>query len=274
MKYVSVTSGICAATVAWMPLGFAPVCFSEIAKFPSAVLEHHYPSVKNNGDIATFRDWGIMCGSVDVLVGGTPCQDVSQGGLQAGWNAARSGLAWQFIGLAEHILPRFVVWENVPNCMQGKHKPGFLRFIWELNNLGYCVSWRVLNARYFGVAQQRRRIFVVASLGNDCSRKILLESNGKEGVDSSPRPSPVSVCLTARGAGSLDDRETYVADRRGIRHLTPLENERLMGFPDNFTLIKYRGKDASDGPRSKALGNSIAVPILAWLGARIKAEAT
>ncbi len=270
MKYISVCSGIEAASVAWHSLGFTPVGFSEIEKFPCSVLAHHYPDVPNFGDMTKFEEWDIEPGSVDILVGGTPCQDLSAGGLQSGWWGSRSGLSWVFAKIVSRFRPKWVVWENVPNAIRGSHKRGFREFVNCFEELGYCVSWRILDARYFGVPQRRPRVFIVASLGSECSRQVLLEREGDCGFAPSEHSPPVAVCLTARGAGSLDDRETYVIDDRGIRHLTPLEHERLMGFPDDYTLVTHRGKPAADGPRYKAIGNSMAVLCMFWIGNRIK----
>ena len=269
MRFLSVCSGIEAASVAWEPLGFKAIGFSEIETFPCSVLAHRFPDVRNFGDMTRFEEWDIN-ETIDILAGGTPCQDVSQGGLGKGWNADRSGLAWSFISIAEKFHPKWIVWENVKGALRGKHREGFMRFARRFDDLGYCFSWRVFDARYFGVPQRRPRVFAVASLGTDCSRKVLLESEGIVGIDSSPSPPQVAVCLTARGAGSLDDRETYVRDASGVRHLTPIEHERLMGFPDDWTLVPHRGKPAADGPRYKAIGNSMAVPVMRWIGKRIK----
>lgn len=138
------------------------------------------------------------------------------------------------------------------------------------------VAWRTFDAQYFGLAQRRPRILLIASARTDIDpAKILFESNSMRRTNPPSKQTPVPVCLTARGAGSLDDRETYiVTPERRIRHLMPIENERQMGFPDNHTLIPWRGKpatDCPDGPRYKAIGNSMAVPVMRWIGERIAA---
>lgn len=138
------------------------------------------------------------------------------------------------------------------------------------------VAWRTFDAQYFGLAQRRPRILLVASARTDIDpAKILFESDSVRRINPPTKQTPVPVCLTARGAGSLDDRETYiVTPERRIRHLMPIENERQMGFPDNHTLIPWRGKvaaDCPDGPRYKAIGNSMAVPVMRWIGERIAA---
>src|SRR5690348_4762644 len=111
MRYLSVCSGIEAATVAWHPLGWQPAAFSEIDAFPRAVLRHHYPGVPLHGDFTTIK--GDEYGPVDLLVGGTPCQDFSIAGLRAGVAGERGNLTLEFLRLAARAKPRWIVWENV-----------------------------------------------------------------------------------------------------------------------------------------------------------------
>ena len=122
LRYLSVCSGIEAATVAWGPLGWKPVAFSEVERFPCAVLAHHYPDVPNLGDM-TKIDGRKYRGTVDLLVGGTPCQDFSVAGKRAGLSGERSGLALDFIRLAREIAPRWLLWENVPGCLSTTSVP-------------------------------------------------------------------------------------------------------------------------------------------------------
>ena len=271
MKYLSVCSGIESATCAWHPLGWEPVGFSEIDPFPRSVLTHHYPDVPLFGDFTEIQADDIE--RPQGIVGGTPCQDFSIGGGGASWDGERGGLSWRYVELVQRIMPDWFVWENVRNALQGKHRQGFCEFIKRLMQLGYCVAWRVLDARYFATAQQRSRVFVVGTLGNTSSGKILFESQGVRGIDSQADPPTVSVCLTARGVGSLDDRELYVEQSGRIRHITPLEAERIMGFPDNYTYVPHKGKPAFDTPRYRAIGNSMAVNVMSFLGQRIQAVA-
>jgi len=166
MRYGSVCSGIEAASVAWEPLGWQPVFFSEIEPFPSSVLAHHWPTVPNLGDMTKFREWNHGSGSVDVLVGGTPCQSFSVAGLRKGLDDPRGNLALVFLGLVESLQPRWVVWENVPGVLSSNAGRDFGAFLGALGQLGYGFAYRVLDAQYFGVPQRRRRVFVVASLGD------------------------------------------------------------------------------------------------------------
>jgi DNA (cytosine-5)-methyltransferase 1 len=171
MKYLSVCSGIEAATVAWHPLGWTPVAFAEIEKFPSAVLAHHYPHVPNLGDMTKFKDWPNA--DVDVLVGGTPCQSFSVAGLRKGMADPRGNLALTYLAIADRYRPKWVLWENVPGILSSSKGRDFGAFLGGLAELGYGFAYRVLDAQYvrvdgFGraVPQRRRRVFVVGHLGD------------------------------------------------------------------------------------------------------------
>ena len=166
MRYLSVCSGVEAASVAWHDLGWTPVGFSEIEPFPSAVLAHRFPQVKNYGDLTRYKEWDIEPGTVDLLVGGTPCQSFSVAGLRKGLEDPRGNLALVFLGLADHLRVPWVVWENVPGVLSSSGGRDFGSFLGALEQLGYRWSYRTLDAQYFGVPQRRRRVFVVAHLGN------------------------------------------------------------------------------------------------------------
>ncbi len=177
MRYVSVCSGIEAASVAWEPLGWEPVAFSEIEPFPAAVLKHRWPEVPNHGDMTKHEQWNIPSGSVDLLVGGTPCQSFSVAGLRHGLNDPRGGLMLTFLKIAQRLRPRWVVWENVPGVLSSNGGRDFGSFLGALGELGYGWAYRVLDAQWFGVAQRRRRVFVVGHLGNwELAAKVLFES--------------------------------------------------------------------------------------------------
>ncbi|MXS68461.1 phage N-6-adenine-methyltransferase [Enterobacter hormaechei] len=429
MKYGSVCSGIEAASKAWEPLGWEPAWFSEIEPFPSAVLAHHWPEVTNLGDMTKIAD-AVRAGEVeapDVLVGGTPCQAFSIAGLREGLSDDRGQLTLSYVELANAIDAKrrergepeaIIVWENVPGVLSSKDNAfgcflaGLAGESSELQPAGGkwthagCVSgperviaWRVLDAQFFGVAQRRRRVFVVASARKGFDPAAVLFELDSVRRDSAPRresqpeiarnagertkvgshwdnpanPHPTlnqsnniggigasnQELFSQRGSGlvsdsysdvsrtllakendsTAEDLETYVvhgtqdpdtninlahtlgrnngqenavaygipgnwigrapenggnatepmhdvspcltvADRHGVamsmsvRRLTPIECERLQGFPDNHTLINWRGRDADecpDGPRYKTIGNSMAVPVMRWIGERIAA---
>lgn len=166
LRYLSACSGVEAATLAWAPLGWEPVAFSEIAPFPCAVLAARWPSVPNVGDMAGIRkeDWGH--GGFDLLVGGTPCQGFSLAGRREGLADGRSGLALEFARIIREFGPRWVVWENVPGALSTHHGADFRAFIDAIQDLGYGLCWRVLDSSRCGVAQRRRRIFLVGHLGD------------------------------------------------------------------------------------------------------------
>ena len=274
IRFGSVCSGIEAASVAWHPLGWRASFLSEIEAFPRAVLAHHYPEVPLHGDFTTIRAGEYD--AIDLLVGGTPCQSFSVAGLRGGLDDDRGNLALEYLRLADRLRPRWLVWENVPGVLSSNGGRDFGSILGGMVKLGYGFAYRVLDAQFFGVSQQRPRVFVVAHIGACWQRPaaVLFEraslcGNIEAGQTSRKRPAWVLPCFTRRGPGSLREEEAYIVDGQRIRHLTPKEMERLQGFPDDYTLIPYRGKPASDGPRYKALGNSMAVPVMRWIGERI-----
>ena len=441
LRYLSVCSGMEAASVAWHPLGWTPVGFSEIEPFPCAILKHRFPNTPNYGSLTEYQSWPLEPGSIDLLVGGTPCQSFSVAGLRKGLADPRGNLALTFLGLADKLKPKWIVWENVPGVLSSGGGRDFGSFLGALVELGYGFAYRVCDAQHFGVPQRRRRVFVVACLGDwRAAAEVLslreglrgyLETGNKKrkGVaadagasveagglprtvgticaDTHPGaytgqdaytgrliPAPTIGTLCARdykGVGnqyvqegkcipcpapqpfrkskracSTTDNETWVpaeasntlnnfdlGDTRtthavvqhqmpgsvaptigasgppysrtgnerveaealavtfqpgnlrreagadpsftttttlkasagdqtphvaippmAVRRLTPVECERLQGFPDNWSRIPWKGKpeeNCVDGPRYKACGNSMAVPCMFWIGERIAA---
>jgi len=337
MRYLSVCSGIEAATVAWHPLGWQAAGFAEIDKFPSAVLAHHYPDTPNFGDFTTIKADDV--GSINLLVGGTPCQSFSIAGLRGGLDDDRGNLALEFCLLAQRTRPKWVVWENVPGVLSMDGGQAFASILGGLAECGYGLAYRVLDAQHVrvdgysgAVPQRRRRVFIVGYLGDwRRAAAVLFEPEGmrrdtpprrKAGKDVAPTISArtkgrgglgtefdcdgglshpfdmdtmntyVAHTLNAKGgAGRIDsESETFVASRAelrlcgggkpgqgqpcitdqwAVRRLTPTECERLQGFPDGYTQVPYRRKDAADGPRYKALGNSMPVNVMRWIGQRI-----
>ena len=350
IRYGSVCSGIEAATAAWHGLGWKPSFFSEIEAFPCAVLKHHYPDVPLHGDFTTIK--GDEYEPIDLLVGGTPCQSFSIAGLRGGLDDDRGNLALEFLRLAQREQPRWIVWENVPGVLSSSGGRDFGSIIGGMVEIGYGIAYRVLDAQYFGVAQRRRRVFVVGCLGDAASAAaVLFERHSLQGHpapsrekrEGSPGYTASSFGKYSEGVGTIraaggdlgggsetlhvtahrmlsmgEYRQDEVAsamkardykdatdlvafdtynqttsdvsqpiraaasdvDKMGavltqsvVRRLTPRECERLQGFPDDFTQIPYRNKPAEncpDGPRYKALGNSMAVPVMRWIGERIQ----
>ncbi len=205
MKYLSVCSGIEAATVAWHHLGWEPAGFAEIEKFPAQVLAHHYSRVPNFGDLTEHDQWPLEPRAVDLLVGGTPCQAFSVAGLRRGMDDARGQLTLEFVRLAARLRPRWVVWENVPGVLSSGGGRDFGSFLGALGELGYGYAYRVLDAQYFGVAQRRRRVFVVGYLGDwRRAAAVLFERESLRGNppprrEAGQRPAGASVAGAASG---------------------------------------------------------------------------
>lgn len=404
MKYGSVCSGVEAATVAWHGLGWEPQWFSEIEKFPSAVLQHHYPDVPNYGDMTQFKEWPDDR-SIDLLVGGTPCQSFSVAGLRKGLDDPRGNLMLTFLAIAERYRPRWLVWENVPGVLSSNRGKDFGTLLGAMGEIGYGFAYRICDAQYWGVPQRRRRVFVVGHIGDwRRAAAVLFEReslSGHSAPSRQARQETAGTVTTRAGSGGggglgtdeacsgylqptwpadiastlnaafgdkqgLEDQHInsgaplFVPDNVGpltagmhkgprgteavesnhviafgaqnsaaqgdsvstdvtptldksktpavaigidndhnaaveligpptrgpqgsprnavmqasaVRRLTPVECERLQGFPDNYTQIEWRNKPAEncpDGPRYKAMGNSMAVPVMRWIGERIK----
>jgi DNA (cytosine-5)-methyltransferase 1 len=343
-------------------MGWKPVGFSEIEKFPSEVLKHHYPEVPNFGDMTKFKDWNIN-DTVGLLVGGTPCQSFSVAGLRKGLEDPRGNLALTYCAILDRFRPKWFIWENVPGVLSSSGGRDFGSFLGAVSELGYGFAYRVLDAQHFGVAQRRRRVFVVGHIGGwQAPAEVLFESeslsgntepskqswqetsnnvrksitaSGKQkfgtlmanagskqwlgnqeeftgdyhilqkqvyenhGTDCRIKPVTISPTVTARwgtggnnvplahafkirggceggGKGYLGQDEKaftlstlqdqQIFEQMAIRRLTPVECERLQGFPDNYTNIKQK---CPDSPRYKAMGNSMAVPVMRWIGERI-----
>jgi DNA (cytosine-5)-methyltransferase 1 len=232
MKYLSVCSGIEAATVAWHELGWKPLAFSEIEAFPRKVLSYHYPDVRLEGDFTVLKeqDW---IKDADILVGGTPCQAFSVAGLRNSLDDDRGNLTLEFVRLADAVDDlrpdgdgTIIVWENVPGVLSVSDN-AFGCFLGAIvgndtplvptggrwTNAGMVVGprrsavWRVLDAQYFGVAQRRRRVFVVASARDGFDpAEVLFE---REGLRRDSPPSrkkgeedpQIAGTITANGGG-------------------------------------------------------------------------
>lgn len=172
MRYVSLFSGIEAASVAWAHMDWEPVAFAEIEPFPCDVLKERFPDVPNLGDV-TKIDWGDFIaryGAVDLVVGGSPCQSFSVAGNRGGLDG-ESGLMWEYVRAVRELRPRWLLWENVPGALSSRTRDAakgddYWCLLSALDELGYGLAWRVLDAQFFGVAQRRRRVFLVGCLGD------------------------------------------------------------------------------------------------------------
>lgn len=344
ISYGSVCSGIESASIAWQKLGWRALWFSEVAPFPCAVLANHWSHVPNLGDMQTLPA-RIVSGDVpvpDVLIGGTPCQAFSICGKRLSLDDPRGQLTLTFIEVCNAIdevqkrqgkKPAIIVWENVPGVLSAKDN-AFGCFLAGLageqqplkpagkkwTRSGYVhgqsrrIAWRVLDAQYFGVPQQRRRVFLVASAGDaDIDPGEILFERTCLPVANRTCETPEyhtaleavsgtdpAVCISGEtiytmkycnGKGfKAETCYTLVASNKRIhavcagagavgdsgvvRRLLPVEYERLQGLPDNHTRIPWRGRPAASCPdslRYSAIGNSMAVPVMRFIGERIAA---
>lgn len=278
LRFGSVCSGIEAASQAWHPLGWRSVFFSEIEKFPSAVLAHHYGSnmpdeehssngVPNYGDMTKFKEWpdhGQQSGSaIDVLVGGTPCQSFSVAGLRKGLDDPRGNLMLTFGAIAQRYKPRWIVWENVPGVLSSNSGRDFGAFLRLLGECGYGFAYRVLDAQYvrvdgFGraVPQRRRRVFVVGHLGDwRPAAAVLSEPEGMFGHTApsrktEERPSGYTQSSFGQyreGCGTLTAQGGDLGG--GSEVLVPFDKQALGQFgkgETSSTLAARDYKDASD----------------------------
>ena len=167
MRYLSVCSGIEAASVAWHDMGWTPVGFSEIEPFPCEVLKQRFPNVKNYGDLTNYEQWDIEPGTVDVLVGGPPCQAFSVAGLREGMADPRGNLSLIYFGLVKRLKPKWIVYENVPGLLSARSGSDFSALLSALAECGYGFAYRMLDAQHFSLAQRRQRIFIVGCRTGD-----------------------------------------------------------------------------------------------------------
>lgn len=203
MRYISVFSGIEAASVAWESLGWEPVAFSEIDEFPCAVLAARYPDVPNLGDI-TKVDWTPYHGTVDIVVGGSPCQSFSVAGKRSGLMDARGQLMLEYVRAVAEIEPRWFIWENVPGVLSQDRGRAFGTLLREMDELGYGMAWRVLDAQFFGVAQRRRRVFLVGRAGSrgGVSAAVLFEPESVSGNTQTSKQKREALAAHARSGTS------------------------------------------------------------------------
>lgn len=250
MRYVSIFSGIEAASVAWRPLGWEPISFSEIEAFPSAVLAARYPRVPNLGDI-TKIDWRVHsdCTTADLVVGGSPCQSFSIAGRREGLEGA-SGLMWEYVRAIRELRPRWLVWENVPGALSSSHGEDFACLLRTLDGLGYGLAWRVLDAQYFGVAQRRRRVYVVGSLGSQRAAEVLFEPDCLRWDHPSSHEKRQAFARQAQGSlGGADD---------GGGCMTPWDTQsRRIYRPDGaWPTLDARARSGGDGRAVAFLPNA------------------
>lgn len=284
-------SGIGGFDIAFERHGFTTRYLCEINTFCNEVLTAHWPQVKRGFDINEIDTSDIP--QAEVWCGGFPCQDISvaRGSAQRlGLNGSRSGLFYRFAELLECCKPEVVIIENVEGLYNSNGGRDFGVIIQKLQLMGYAVAWRLFNSRYFGVPQSRPRVYICCWMNNPMKalsvmfdlegaykphnerKGFLTESNGPNEY---PKVPQIAYCLAAtsgRHTGT-DWSRTYVVCKDGVRRMTPVEYERLQGFPDFWTLPPaYSNNDDTDTLRYTVLGNAVSVPVVEWIAQRIHME--
>lgn len=292
LRVASFFAGIGGFDLGFERAGMEVVFQCENNKFCQKVLKKHWPETMLVGDINSIAADDIP-GS-DLWCGGFPCQDLSLAnqGKRKGLEGGRSGLFFKFSELISKRLPRWVVIENVPGLHNSQNGEDFKILLQTLDELGYCVSWRVLDAKYFGTPQRRRRVYVVASHRNFMSAQVLFDSRGTEiayraglgkreaygpsNGNGNKKANLYSIQHASIGRhhlagpqakGYRNDGETYTLDSRG-------NSDAVCKADGSFRMRKTTGIPSGlDGNRYRAIGNAVAVPVVEWLGKMIvKAE--
>ena len=306
MKYFSVCSGMEAATVAWSPLGWELQGLCDFAQFPQKVLSHHYPNTPLFSDLTKLNDYAEYKKiKFDLLVGGTPCQSFSDAGLNKGMDDIRGRLSLEYGRILKEKRPRWFIWENVEGVFKSKHKKALCEIIStftgtnfkaeDLDKQGvvqgeeYSIAYRVFDSQYFGVPQRRKRIFIVGYRGNNWKIpfSVLFEQGCFESVEEKNRIKrdeytqnilgeiKLAGTVTKSYAQTLVDgfgkisTSNYWVDKNGIRRFTERELERLQGFPDGYLDFEVDGKKPSYTNIKGAVGNSMTVNVMYWIGQRI-----
>lgn len=293
-KVASFFTGIGGFDIGFERAGFDVNFQCEINTFCKSVLNHHWPLIPRVSDIASLEPKTIP--NAEVWCGGFPCQDLSVArgsNGRHGLNGSRSGLFFRLADLAKKKKPRVILIENVHGLLNSNKGQDFAELLHILSSLNYAVSWRLLNSRYFGVPQSRPRVYICAWMNSPAlagnvlfedhpsvlirnERAAFLETSWKRGRG--PIPPKLAFCLAAtsgRHTGT-DWSRTYIPYANEVRRLTPLECERLQGFPDHWTKLHLTDVDVekSDSLRYHALGNAVSVAVVKWIADRINKQLT
>ena len=185
MRFVSLFAGVGGFDLGLERSGHTCVGQVEIDKHAQSVLARHWPDVPKHDDVTTAIDWADeigLTGNVDLVAGGFPCQDLSVAGKRAGLDGKRSGLFYDALAFAKAVKAKTILLENVPGLLSSNQGRDFGVLLTELADAGYSnIEWRVLNSQFFGVAQRRRRVFIVASVGTEPFRTVLSECESSAG---------------------------------------------------------------------------------------------
>ncbi len=302
MKYFETFAGV-GGIGEGLPKNCKCVGLSEFDKYASMVLNYHYPKIKNYGDIKKIN-WNEVP-DFDLLTGGSPCQDFSISGKRRGLAGAKSSLAWEFIRALENKKPKYFIWENVKGVMSSRRGWDLANLITAFSETGYSLWWQILNAKDFGVPQNRERIFIFGTREKSFPEIFFKPENLRWDDEATEGKEKISKSLTTRSERYDPTAQTYIANtittkqnapsrtqRREkenyiatalktpsgggilktptsqykIRRFTPLESERIMSWPDNWTKL---GKDEegnileiSDNQRYKMCGNGVATKVV------------
>lgn len=305
MKVLSLFAGIGGFDLAFERAGCTVVAQVESDPQCQEVLAEHWHDVVRHDDVRTYH---AEPGEADIVVGGFPCQDLSVAGKRAGFAGTRSNLFFEMVRIIHECRPAYVVWENVPGLLSANHGRDFASVLMALDAIGYHGAWTVLDAQFFGLAQRRRRVFGVFACGDSgaarCAEILSLRSRMLGNPEKGGKAGPTVAYALAAGAGgsrlgqdTLIFESRYARNGRGapdvvspalkaqnggtgkgdgaplvlgsnVRRLTPLECERLQGFPDGWTASQ------SDSARYRMLGNAVAVPVVEWIARRLVAVTT
>lgn len=288
LRIASFFSGIGGFDLGFERAGMNVVFLCEINSFGQKVLKKHWPDVPIVGDINNVKSSDIP--ESELWCGGFPCQDLSLAnqGKRKGLAGERSGLFYKFSELVSERLPRWIIIENVPGLLNSCQGEDFRIVLQTLDELGYGVSWRVLDAKYFGTPQRRRRVYVVGSLGNLRSAQVLFDTgaatiarraglgqreNAANGISQPIRETNTYSIQHAgigrkhnagpQAKGYRNDGETYTLDSRG-------NSDAVCKTDDAFGVRGFAGiSEGMDGNRYRAIGNAVCVRVIEWIGKRI-----
>jgi len=219
LTYLSTFSGIGGLDLGFDRAGMTCLGQVEIDKRAREVLAQHWPDVAKHDDITTAKEWASergLVGRVDVVAGGAPCQDLSVAGKREGFDGSRSVLVLEMVALAAHVQADWIVYENVPGLLSSNQGRDLGVLILALADAGFpYVEWRVLDSRHFGVAQRRRRVFLVGGTADPRRSPVLLEREGSGGHPA-PVNAPGSITATRAAAGLADRRWSGAASGSGL----------------------------------------------------------
>lgn len=276
----SLFSGIGGLDLGFEQAGLVTLWQVENNRFCQAVLKTHFPNAQLFSDVRECGQHNLS--SVDVISGGFPCQDVSSVGKRAGLGGEQTSLFFEIIRIAKELKPQWLVLENVLGLLSSNSGRDFAVILSSLAALGYFVAYRVLDSQFFGVAQRRRRVFIVGSLREGGAAEVLFEPQ------SSRRHNPPGKKLAE--AAFRADPQRLTSDRIISGTLTASPNAVLQALTNQIIRQPFRRTSADpqrtyadrvrtaarlpegmDSARHRALGNAVSVPVAQWLGSRLKA---